>query len=101
MQANDHLGQRPATTATWPSDCRERVGEARDYISAAKGFPSRAEALLAEAPASGYRLERVAPAAHRQVSWLIVNSKTDEIYARASVFHGQRGWLVDELERCA
>jgi hypothetical protein len=95
------LAGGPTATATWPVDCREHVGEARDYVSSAKGYPSRTTALLAEAPGPGYRLEQVPPEAHRRASWWIVAIKTDEIYARASVFHGHRGWLVDELERCA
>jgi hypothetical protein len=102
-QRTDHPAGRPTATdsAHWPGTCNERVGEARDYAIDATGYRSRDQALLAEAPGPGYRLERVPPAAHRRAGWWIVDIATDEIYAQASVLHGEGGWLVDELERCA
>jgi len=91
----------PAATASaeWPEHCLHVTGT-RDYFSDPRGFPSQAEALLAEAPGPGHHLERVAGTPGRS-EWWIVNDKTDEIYAQTSAQHGQHGWYVSTVERCS
>jgi len=101
-QGSGPLTERPTatTTAGWPDDCLAQVSEFRDSVEQPAGYPSRELALLAEAPRTGYRLQRVPSEPQQPTSWLIVDEETDEIYAQAWVTHGQRGWVVHEVTRC-
>jgi hypothetical protein len=95
----DRVAEPGAAKPTWAPDCDEISIENIDYISGARGKPSRA-AALARYRKDGDTVVFSRGDLHTANQWLIVDDR-GHLRAEVELLHTRHGWLPSTVFKCA
>lgn len=99
------VGQPTSTSAsptpTWPAKgCEEHSAAYIDYVSDANGADTREDAAAPYMQPADHLVREGPQPPHSPRGWVVVTPE-NEIRAVLTMTHGENGFLVDSVEKCA